>query len=415
MKQVTNDCESCAATKTIPKETLEFTTTTKPTSLGTFFNADVLVESSQKILVIRDNLTSFTEAMFIQNEQKPTLRNSLVIVSSKLRSTGPISIRTDPHSSLKALVKDRMLSEKNITLELGSPKNVNKNAVAEKAIQELLKELLIVSSMGGKISDLTLAKAIFNLNTRIRHTGRSSRELWIRRDQSSHEPLAFHDNEISDQQYKMRTDGHSSTAKHESRNAPLVILPSVEIGDKVFVKSDACKSKARDPYLVLGVNKDDTVQLQKITDVHNRSNLISVHLQNVYKTPTSKVFLPLTCDSPNAATPALTNSPICFYCRNMHRYAHHSHLGCPFLAQVQLPPVPDLHEADESSDDDEEQVLPHIPVPVPVPPWPDDPGDPPHPDPPPAPDHLQPPDPSHPLVKILHRHLPHYLPLLGEI
>ena len=128
--------------------------------------------------------------MFIDNEQKPTLRSALIILSFRIRATENIVIRTDPHSSLKSLVQDRHLSEENITLELGSPKNLNKNAVAVKAIQELRREILSLCPGGGKISDLTLAKALQSLNTRIRHTGRSSRELWLRRDQVSGDAFA---------------------------------------------------------------------------------------------------------------------------------------------------------------------------------------------------------------------------------
>ena len=86
IKKVTDNCEyPCLAAKTVPRETLSFTTETKAYTAGVFFNADVLVDSGQKILVIRDNLTSFTDALFVKNEQKPTLRDGLTILSTRLR------------------------------------------------------------------------------------------------------------------------------------------------------------------------------------------------------------------------------------------------------------------------------------------------------------------------------------------
>ena len=48
IKDVTEACDSCAALKTIPKETLQYTTQTKPLSAGSYFNADVLIKVSQK-------------------------------------------------------------------------------------------------------------------------------------------------------------------------------------------------------------------------------------------------------------------------------------------------------------------------------------------------------------------------------
>ena len=116
--------------------------------------------SAKKILVIRDNLTSLTDATFVPNEQKTTLRDALIVLVSKLRASKTVTIRTDPHSSLKSLVRDTVLLNENITLEVGSPKNVNKNAVAEKAIQELRREIVSISPEGNKISELILAKAL---------------------------------------------------------------------------------------------------------------------------------------------------------------------------------------------------------------------------------------------------------------
>ena len=83
--KVTNACEyPCAAMKTIPKEKMTFHTDTKPPHAGVFFNADVLQEHSQRVLVVREHLTSFTEAAFIPNELKHTLRDYLIVLITKL-------------------------------------------------------------------------------------------------------------------------------------------------------------------------------------------------------------------------------------------------------------------------------------------------------------------------------------------
>ena len=123
-------------------------------------------------------------------------------------------------SSLKALKNDRVLKQEKIELEIGSYKNKQKNSVAEKAIRELREEMVKVSPQGGKISETQLAKATMNLNFRIRHTGHSARELWVKRDQNIGK-------KISDLQYKMRVDSHDSSAQYESKNATKVILPEL--------------------------------------------------------------------------------------------------------------------------------------------------------------------------------------------
>ena len=283
IKEVSGRCEyPCKAMKKIPKETYDYQTETKPDEAGVFFNADVLKESGQNIFILRENLTSYTEAMFVKDETKPTLREAILILTSRLRSTKSITVRVDAQSSLKALKEDRFINEEKILLDVGSAKNKNKNSVAEKGIRELREEIVKLSPHGGKISETVLAKATRNLNSRIRHTGCSARELWTKRDQVSGQPLQFDDHQLSQIQYDMRIKSHESSAKYESRNAGKVRFPSIKIGDRIYIKSDGSKNKARDPYLVLSfVPNKNEVEVQKVLDI-NRKNPVRVHLQNVY-------------------------------------------------------------------------------------------------------------------------------------
>ena len=384
IKQVTDNCDfPCQATKVIPKETLQFTTETKPSAAGTFFNADVLVDSSQKILVIRDNLTSFTDAMFLQNEQKPTLRDGLTILCSKLRSNVPVTIRVDSQSSLKSLRDDRTLEEESISLEIGSAKNKNKNAVAERAIGELRVELVKVAPGGGPLSVKSLAKAIFHLNNRIRHTGRSARELWVRRDQTSLQGLNFQDEEISDAQFQMRTSSHIPSAKHLSNNAPKVTLPVLDVGDRVFIKSDKLKNKARDSYLVLShVPNKSEITVQKMLDRNNRRNVLTVQLQNVYKLPSPGPAHTVPCSPPQVVhcdhpvsgdtgpvkhalhLPPADPPPNCFYCLKMGKLdLAHDDQDCQFLQSIRhgVRHFPlNLHS--DTSSDEEDIVDPPAPL-----------------------------------------------------
>ena len=116
----------CQAAKILPKEIMEFKTETKPNSPGVYFNADVLVENKQKILVIRCNFSSFTDTTFIKNEEKETLRQELSTILLKLKLSNQVVVRVDSHSSLKSLKEDRQMKDIGITLEIGHPLNRNK-------------------------------------------------------------------------------------------------------------------------------------------------------------------------------------------------------------------------------------------------------------------------------------------------
>ena len=294
-----------------------------------------------------------------------------------MRGPQKIIVRVDPQSSLKALKDDRILNEENINLEIGSSKNKQKNSVAEKAIRELREEIIKVSSKGGKISETQLCKATMNLNFKIRHTGHSAKELWVKRDQNFGQNLEFEDKDLSDIQYKMRVQSHDSSARYESRNAKKVVLPQVKIGDKIFIKSDGSKSKARDPYLVLAfVPNKNEIEVQKFLD-KNRKNFIRVHLQNVFKAnPVDEKEQddedPLDDDEYDVHENTVVHEThsnqlkdrrqvkgeTCFYCINMKkRNIHHSSKSCLALMKVrprqkQAPAI--LIDSSESSEDDYE-------------------------------------------------------------
>ena len=184
LKEVYDTCEvPCQASRILPKETMEYKTETKPLTAGSFFNADVMEEARQKVLVLRDNLTSYTSTTFIKDQTKNTLRDALLILASRTRlNRRPVQCRVDAHSSLKGLAKDGSLEKMGLLLEMGHPKNPNHNSVAETAIKELRQELVKLSPHGGRVSEKTLALATENLNSRIRHLGRSAKELWTSRD-----------------------------------------------------------------------------------------------------------------------------------------------------------------------------------------------------------------------------------------
>ena len=171
--------------KKLPKEAFEYQTETKVNEAGVYFNGDVLREAGQKIFTLRDNLTSFTESKLVKDESKTTLREAIIILTSKMRSNKMITIRVDAQSSLKSLKNDSFIKDEGITIDVGSSKNKNKNSVAEKCIRELREELVKLSPHGGRVSESVLAQATRNLNSR------------IKRDQDSGKSLQFEDQQLS--------------------------------------------------------------------------------------------------------------------------------------------------------------------------------------------------------------------------
>ena len=136
LQKVFDSCDvPCQASKILPKELFDYTMQNEPQRLGQFFNADVMEEAKQKILVVHENLTSFTDAVILQNQTKQSLKEGLFVILSRLKLADKPSVHVDGQSSLRSLRSDDSLKQLGITLDIGLPKNANKNAVADKSIR----------------------------------------------------------------------------------------------------------------------------------------------------------------------------------------------------------------------------------------------------------------------------------------
>ena len=82
-------------------------------------------------------------------------------------------------------------------LDIGRIKNVNKIPVAEKAIAELESEILRQDPTGDTLTAVVLSLALARLNSRIRFSGLSSRELFWQRSKLTNEQLPGNYSETS--------------------------------------------------------------------------------------------------------------------------------------------------------------------------------------------------------------------------
>ena len=240
--------------------------------IGTKFAADVKRRSSQYLLIARENITSYTDGTIIRDEKAESLRNGLLILMARLHPhpSVAVTIRTDPASGLRSLTNDETLRRYNIKLELGEPKNINKNPIAESAIGELDSELRRLQPLGGKITETTLARAIGNMNNLIRHNKLTAAEAWTKRDRASGDQIDIPNSELIKMKYNQRINNHESSAKHKSRGKVKSPYPKISVGQLVFLYSDYSKEKSRDKYMVLEV-EDEHVWVKKFTNTQFRN------------------------------------------------------------------------------------------------------------------------------------------------
>ena len=195
----------------------------------------------------------------MQNETAVELSASLLRLSNLIRPAKllPMTIRLDPHPSHKSLFLEiqnsRGLARHNIKLEIGRELNINHNPVAEKAVRELIREILLISPEGGKITSTTLSEAVAMLNSRLRAPGISAHEIYMQRDQSSGVQLTIDDLGLIKDQQRRRSGNHAASEKSKAHGKPPHPVAEVSVGDIVYRYDDGSKLSAHPRYIVLSV------------------------------------------------------------------------------------------------------------------------------------------------------------------
>ncbi|MCG7876681.1 MAG: RNase H-like domain-containing protein [Candidatus Thiodiazotropha endolucinida] len=288
--RITDSCHVCSSLQKFPESLVTQSSDDPPDTIGVSFAADVLKQNRQLILVLRETISSYTVACIIENEKHDTMRDALARLCLELHPlNGPNAvIRVDPAPCFVALRNDAVLKQLHISLEIGRVKNVNKNPVAEKAISELRAEFLRQHPGGGSVTQLELATAIARLNSRIRYSGLSSREVWTQRNQYTHDQIPLSDREIIIQQNRNRVQNHphSEASKHKSQK--ILKSDSITVGDLVYLYGDRDKSCARNRYLVVSVD-GEWCFVKKFVGNTLRASSYKVKISECYRVPADNI------------------------------------------------------------------------------------------------------------------------------
>jgi hypothetical protein len=267
----------------IPKEIFEQSTREVPMTVGSVFSADVLRREGQKILVLQDIFSSFLVAQMIPNEQSITLQQNSVHLSANYKHPGGCLIRVDSAPGFKALKNDKFMRSVGIELDFGRVKNKNQNPSIDKAIQDLEKEIKRLAPNAGPVSAGLLAVAVCNTNSRVRKYGLSAKEILTKRENYSGNPLMFEDEDISAAKYENRLQNHESSARAKAPGGQPARNAEVVVGDIVHVKSDGSKHKAREYYLVMSIDRDQSMAgIQKFCGSTLRQKEYKVKLTEIY-------------------------------------------------------------------------------------------------------------------------------------
>lgn len=281
---VSKSCHRCVSLADMPNRFIKQSSTTSPTTVGSNFAADVFQRSGKDVLLLREYVSSYTTAKLIWNERATTLRTALIILMSDLMpSTGfSVTVKVDPASSCRSLKDDKELFRNGITLILGHAKMKNKNPVAEHGVRELHSEINKVMGDSPNVTEKILAKAVQNLNCRLRWSGASAREVWTKRNQYTGEQLPIDDVLLMKTQEQLKKKSHTPSALHKARGKQNCSIEPVSKGDLIYINSDRNKLHARERYVVVEV-ANDTCKVQKFAGSQLRARVYTIKRADVTK------------------------------------------------------------------------------------------------------------------------------------
>ena len=193
-----------------------------------------------------------------------------------------VEVWVDNASGLKALGSDSALKSHDIILVFSEMKNVNKNPVAEYAVNEFGLECLHICPKGGPVTRVTLALATANMNSRIRHRGLTAKEVWTQCDQVTGDQLALEDRHIILKQHCECSLNHGANALSKSKGKGSYTLPHIQIGDLVYIVSDGDKTKTCEKYLVTDLCSDNMCLVRKFIKSQFRSRSYKVKMCELY-------------------------------------------------------------------------------------------------------------------------------------
>ena len=265
-------CHLCLSLRKLPSPNVPFSTSAPYENVGSNFSADILRRATQKILVLCEEVTKFTQSILIDSEDHTCISEGLKQLLLPLHPpcSPTAKLKLDPGPGNQTLYRLQPLQSIHVIIELGEAKNKNKLATVDKIIQELENELIrLTMNSTTKISQPELSLSVASLNSRIRSCGLSSFEQWHKRNQFSNQDINISDQSLINAQASKRYETNSRLDKG-------LVGCTFKVGSIVYIINEKSKHCPRPRYIVDSID-GVWLFLRKLTDTQLRSKLYKIH------------------------------------------------------------------------------------------------------------------------------------------
>ena len=301
--EICNNCHLCNSLRTLPVEIPNFSPSEPPEHPGTHWTADVMKYGKKNVLVASDNLSSFTVASISGGERAEQLEEAIMLAILPFKSKATdVLVRVDTAPGLAKLKRTDKLLKDGIKLDPGHVKNPNSCAKVDKIMSELRRELKILNPEERILTPSNLARAVANLNCRMRHLGLSSREILFQRDQQTDQNIPLSDSSLKSQTSVTREKNRQYSAKSQSNSqSKPSTTTQVRIGNLVHLKEEKDKGSARELYIVVDSKDPDHVKIKKL--LHSLGNNRMSLRHEEYVVSADKIYLAPNQPSGPPSTP----------------------------------------------------------------------------------------------------------------
>ena len=263
---ICNHCHLCQSLKKIPKEIPIFEPSPPPEHPGTHWAADVMKYGKKSVLVATDKLSSFTVAAIARSEGHDQLQEAIVAAISPFKSMAvQTEVRVDTAPGLAKLTRAETLQKYGMKLDPGHVKNKDSCAKVDKVMSELRRELAVLSPVERILTTEDLCLAVSNLNSRVRHSGLSAKEIMFQRSQTTNENIPLEDSSLTAATEVLRTKNLQYAAKSQSNQASKYPESAMaKVGSLVYLKTEKEKGSARHLYVVTRIDDESKLHVRKI-------------------------------------------------------------------------------------------------------------------------------------------------------
>ena len=263
---VSDQCILCKSNKYMAPLKTEYQAISKPEHPGCLFNIDVMKRNNQKVMVCRDLFSTYTTTAIVKSEQSNCLLKGIIECITPIRSSGQVTVRTDSAPGFLSIENNPVLSKLNIILNTTDSSNKNSVASVDNAIREIEEELIKLSPHDASVNPSILALATKSMNNKIRNRGLTAFEIMFARDSVNQQNLTLTDGNLIDQQLKLKEANNKHLMNSRFKNSHEQ-TETFQKGDTIALITDKDKTKARDIFMVTGVDKNK-MQVNKIIKYH---------------------------------------------------------------------------------------------------------------------------------------------------